>query len=149
MRAVFLAAIIPKKGPEVLSLHPEGFLSEEEIDELSLKCMPIGSKEGDFASVVFNGYQVAGFLTSTPPIDIKLDPRDTIVSIGFLLDTYTNPTPYRDLLIDFVCKCSEEESFTLSTLMKIIPEFLRFKEEKEIEIKVENLACNLILNKLD
>ena len=149
MRAVFLAAIIPKKGPEVVSLHPEGFLSEKEIDELSMICMPIGSQEGDFASVVFNGYQVAGYLTSTPPIDIKLDPRDTIVSIGFLLDIYTDPTPYRDLLIDFVNKCSKEESFTLSMLEKIVSEFLRLKDEEEINIKLDNLVCNLTLNRLD
>ena len=102
-----------------------------------------------FASVVFNGYQVAGYLTSTPPIDIKLDPRDTIVSIGFLLDIYTDPTPYRDLLIDFVNKCSKEESFTLSMLEKIVSEFLRLKDEEEINIKLDNLVCNLTLNRLD
>ena len=124
MRAVFLAAIIPKTGPEVIVLYPEDTLSKDEIEELSLICMPMGSTEGDFASIVFNGYQVAGYLTSTPPIDENLDPRDTIVSIGFLLDTYTDPTPYRNLLMDFVIKCSTNESFTLPTLERIIPEFL-------------------------
>ena len=150
MRAVFLAAIIPKTGPEIVSLYPEGFISEDDFEELSLRCMPIGSQEGDFAAVIFNGYQVAGFLTSTPPIDVNLDPRDTIVSIGFLLDTYTNPTPYRDLLIDFVNKCSSTESFTLTTLKKILPEFLKLKEEKEIVVKLDdNVSCKLILNKSD
>ncbi|MCE7742819.1 MAG: hypothetical protein GOP50_10230 [Candidatus Heimdallarchaeota archaeon] len=146
MRAVFLAAIIPKTGPEVVLLHPEDFLSKDEFEELSLKCMPMGSKEGDFSSVVFNGYQVAGFLTSTPPIDEQLDPRDTIVSIGFLLDTYTNPIPYRNLLMDFVAKCGKDESFNLSTLKEVIPEFLRLKDEKDIRIKMKDeLVCELSL----
>ncbi|MHA1197812.1 MAG: hypothetical protein ACTSQF_00445 [Candidatus Heimdallarchaeaceae archaeon] len=146
MRAVFLAAIIPKTGPEVVLLHPEDFLSEEEIEELSLKCMPMGSKEGDFSSIIFNGYQVAGYLSSTPPIDDQLDPRDTIVSIGFLLDTYTNPTPYRNLLIDFVDKCNKDESFNLQTLKEVIPQFLKLKDEKEITVKMhDDLTCELSL----
>jgi len=146
MRAVFLAAIIPKTGPEVICLLPEDTLTKEEIEELSLICMPMGSTEGDFASIVFNGYQVAGYLTSTPPIDENLDSRDTIVSIGFLLDTYTNPTPYRDLLLEFVSKCSNNESFTLSALERILPEFLQFKESKNVTINLnEKLICELSL----
>ena len=150
MRAVFLAAMMPKKGPEVVSLYPEGFLSKDEFEELSLKCMPIASKEGDFASIVFNGYQVAGYLSSTPPIDTQLDSRDTIVSIGFILDTYTDPTPYRDVLVDFVEKCNNNEAFTLENLQKILPNFLRLKEEKNIELKLsEGFSCQLSLNKSD
>ncbi len=146
MRAVFLAAIIPKTGPEVIVLYPEDTLSKDEIEELSLICMPMGSTEGDFASIVFNGYQVAGYLTSTPPIDENLDPRDTIVSIGFLLDTYTDPTPYRNLLMDFVIKCSTNESFTLPTLERIIPEFLELKDYKIIIISLNDvMSCELSL----
>ena len=146
MRAVFLAAIIPKTGPEVIVLYPEDTLSKDEIEELSLICMPMGSTEGDFASIVFNGYQVAGYLTSTPPIDENLDPRDTIVSIGFLLDTYTDPTPYRNLLMDFVIKCSTNESFTLPTLERIIPEFLELKDYKNIIISLNDvMSCELSL----
>ncbi len=150
MRAVFLAAILPKKGPEVIILHPESILSSDEMIELSLKCMPMGSKENDFSSIVFNNFQVAGYLTSTPPIDKKADPRDTMVSIGFLLDIYTNPIPYRDLLIEFVSKCGKSESFNLPTLKKIIPEFFKLKEQRNIQITLsEKLTCELILNNLD
>ncbi len=150
MRAVFLAAIMPKIGPEIVSLHPEGFLSEDEFEELSQKCMPMASKEGDFASIIFNGYQVAGYLASIPPIDTTLDPRDTIVSIGFILDNYTNPTPYRNLLMDFVSKCGKDESFNLSTLKKIIPRFLKLKDEKDITIKInKKLSFKFSLDKLD
>jgi len=150
MRAVFLAAIIPKTGPEIVSLHPEGFLSEDEFEELSLKCMPIASKEGDFSSIVFNGYQVAGYLASTPPIDVEQDSRDTIVSIGFILDTYANPIPYRNMLVEFVDKCSNRDGFTLTNLKKIIPEFLRFKDEEKITIKLdEDFVCELSLSNSD
>ena len=148
MRAVFLAAMIPKTGPEVVELLPEGFLSKEEFEDLSLRCMPIGSQEGDFASVVFNGFQVASILTSTPPIDVKLDARDTMVSIGFLLDTYTNPIPYRELLIEFVSKCAKKKTVTLSALKEILPIFLKLKDEKEISFDIgDNLSFNLVLNK--
>ncbi len=146
MRAAFLAAVIPKTGPEVILLHPEETLSKNEIAQLSLICMPMGSKEGDFASIIFNGYQVAGYLTSTPPIDLTLDPRDTIVSIGFLLDTYTDPTPYRDVLIEFVNKCGKTDSFTLSNLKEILPRFLALKEEKNVIINLDNeTSCELSL----
>ena len=146
MQAVFLAAIIPKTGPEVVILYPEKFLSNDEVEELSLVCMPSGSTEGDFSSIVFNGYQVAGFLASTPPIDRELDSRDTIVSIGFLLDVYTNPIPYRNLLIDFVAKCSKNEFFTLDILKKIIPEFYKLKDNSNIEIRLsKEVICELSL----
>jgi hypothetical protein len=147
MRAVFLAAILPKTGPEVICLYPEDILTKEEIEELSMICMPMGSIEGDFSSVVFNGFQVAGYLTSTPPIDKNLDPRDTIVSIGFLLDIYTNPIPYRNLLIDFVIKCSNDESFTLNNLRKIIPDLLELKNSNSVIISInQELSCELQLD---
>ena len=146
MYAVFLAAIMPKKGPEVVTLYPEGVLSNNEIEELSLKCMPLGSNEGDFSSIVFSSYQVAGILTTTPPIDKNIEPRDTMISIGFLLGNYTNPTPYRNFLIDFVSKCEKHESFNLSTLKKIIPEFFKLKNQREILISLDkDFICELKL----
>jgi len=137
MHAVYLAAMLPKEGPTVIALYPEDTISFDEKFELSLKCMPMGGKEGDFSSIIFKDFQAVSYLTTTSPIDDKTDPRDTIVSIGFLLDVYSNPMPYKDLLAEFVSKCKKGVSFNLSNLERIIPEFLKLKSQKKIIISLD------------
>ena len=149
MHAVFLSAIFPKTGPYVIAIYPEDILTEDERVELSLKCMPMGGKEGDFSSIVFKEYQVAAYLTTTAPIDEEIDSRDTIVSIGFLLNTYTNPIPYRNLLLDFVKKCKKDDSFNLSNLEKVLPEFIKLKTKRKIKITLDGvLFCEFKLKKV-
>ena len=137
MHAVYLVAILPQEGPTVIALYPENIISFDEKFELLTKCMPMGGKEGDFSSIIFKDFQAVSYLTTTPPIDKKSDPRDTIVSIGFLLDVDSNPMPYKDLLVEFVSKCKKSVSFNLSNLERIIPEFLKLKSQKKITISLD------------
>ncbi len=148
MHAVYLVAILPQEGPTVVALYPENIISFDEKFELSTKCMPMGGKEGDFSAIIFKDFQAVSYLTTTHPIDEKADPRDTIVSIGFLLHVYSNPIPYKDLLVEFVSKCKKSVSFNLSNLERIIPEFLKLKTQKKIIISLDKKSsCELELKK--
>ncbi len=148
MHAVYISAILPQKGPTIVAICPEDLLSFDDTFELSLKCMPMGGKEGDFSSILFKDFQAVSYLTSTPIIDEKIDSRETITSIGFLLDVFTNPIPYKDLLAEFVSKCKNNESFNLSNLEKIIPQFLKLKTQNKITISLDGeSSCKFELKK--
>jgi hypothetical protein len=134
MKAVFITAIFPVEGPKIIAVYPEDLLSFDEKFELSLKCMPMGGKEGDFSSIMFKDYQVCSLLDTVVPIDKEKDPRDTIISIGFLLEKLTNPIPYRNLLNTFISECKKNNMFNLKILEKIFPRFIKLKEKKTITI---------------
>ncbi len=134
MKAVFIASMVPVQGPTIISLNPDDYLSNKEKEEVALISMPVGGKEGEFCSVSLNNYHACSILTVLPPIDEELDTRDTPTSIGFLLDPYENPIPYKNLIEDFIEKCKTHGIFTLDFLKKAHPELFKLQNSTSIKI---------------
>lgn len=134
MKAVFIATMLPVQGPTIISLSPDDYLSNKEKEEVALSSMPVGGKEGEFCSVALNNYHTCCILTVLPPIDEELDSRDTPTSIGFLLDPYENPIPYKKLIEDFIEKCKTHGIFTLDFLKKALPELFKLQNSNSINI---------------
>ena len=134
MKAVFIATMVPVQGPTIISLKPDDYLSNKEKKEVALISMPVGGKEGEFCSVALNNYHTCCILVVLPPIDEELDSRDTPTSIGFLLDPYENPIPYKNLLEDFIEKSKTHGIFTLDFLKNVLPELFKLKNSSSINI---------------
>lgn len=65
------------KGLEIVKIHPN-ILSEEILNEIALKSMPMGAKEYDFITVTLADMKVFSALIFTVPLQLG---RDNIVSL--------------------------------------------------------------------
>ncbi len=63
LKAAFLVGLTTE-GPKLLTIYPDNpkLVSESFRNELTLKCMPIGAKDGDFHSFIVDHVQIISII---------------------------------------------------------------------------------------
>ncbi len=145
MKGVFLVGLTTT-GIRMLTLHPPDLLSDQLQDEIARKSMSIGAEEGDFITVVLEGYQAATMMIQVNSFEEK-DRRKTMMGLGVILHEADNPTIYRNMLRQIIHHYRQMNLLKHESLMKLPkllfeafkrPRFqLRISNGMEISIELE------------
>ncbi len=145
MKGAFLVGLTTT-GIKMLVLHPPDLLPKHLQDEFAKKSMPIGAEEGDFITVVMEGYQAATMMMKVDSFEQE-DTRSTMLGLGVILHEADNPTMYRKMLkqiIDHYQRKNMLQHENLIELPKLMieafkrPRFqLKLSDGDEITIELE------------
>lgn len=115
---------------------PDHLLPEEESHKAAFKSLPLSSKAGDFASIIFKDFQYVSLIEHVEPLKPESDTRQTPIAIGFILERTDNPVPYYEILGLIVSSCKKVDKFTLKTLIALLEDIYSNKEKSEFTFKL-------------
>lgn len=135
MIGIFLTVLAPKFGPEFRLYMPDHLLPEE-AHKVAFKSLPLSSKAGDFASIIFKDFQYVSLIEHVEPLEPESDTRQTPIAIGFILEKTDNPVPYYEILGLIVSSCKKADKFNLKTLIALLKYIYKNKEHKKVTFKL-------------
>ncbi|NHJ86011.1 MAG: hypothetical protein FK734_11155 [Asgard group archaeon] len=126
-----------KKGLEMVKTHPE-VLPNDISNEILLKSMPLGAKEGDFTSnIVSNDNAFSGFVFKIPS---ETD-RDNIASIVAVFDNASyNINNVRKIFSTLIGELKNNKAVSIDLLINILPTIYNAFGSKNMKIKISSVV---------
>ena len=104
-------------GFEIIKIYPD-VIPKKALTEISVKCMPLGAKDGDFTSTTVTGNYVISSLVFSSPSNQFRDNISSIVAIFLSMDY--NPEVIRKVFSLIVNRIRELELDLIKTLAQNI-----------------------------
>ncbi|MFW9923818.1 MAG: hypothetical protein ACFFDW_11085 [Candidatus Thorarchaeota archaeon] len=126
-----------EKGLELVKSYPD-VLPRDIQNEIIIKSMPLGAKDGDFTSTILSDNNaISGYVFSIP----IQNSRDNIASIVAVFDdTNYNTNNIRKLFSILVTELKKQNSFSTNILMEILPTLYRSFDTKNMKIKISSIV---------
>ena len=126
-----------KKGLELVEAYPE-IHETKNLNEIIIKCMPLGAKEGDFSTTAISkDIAFSSYIFTVP----RTDDRDNIASIVAVFDT----TNYDSLQVQYtfteiINELKKNNLQIIETLQNLLPNILKGLSVGYLQIKVDSVV---------
>ncbi|MBD3193039.1 MAG: hypothetical protein GF308_20550 [Candidatus Heimdallarchaeota archaeon] len=121
-----------------MKTYPDDVLPKEILNEVTIKSMPLGAKEGDFTSTVLKSDQaISGYVFALP----SNTGRDNIASIVAVFNsTNYNANIIRKVFSVAIMELKNQDSVSLEILSTILPEIYKGLKKGRINIKISSVV---------
>ncbi|NHJ84504.1 MAG: hypothetical protein FK734_03530 [Asgard group archaeon] len=125
------------KGLELVKAYPE-VLPQTIINEIIVKSMPLGAKDGDFTSNVISEDNAFSSYVFTIPENIG---RDNIGSLVAVFDnTNYNTNDVRKLFSVLISELRDNSAVNTKILAEILPTIYKSFGDKSVKIKISSVV---------
>ncbi len=121
----------------MLKIYPPNLIPKSIQDEIAMKSMPIGAKEGDFVTVVLGGFQAATMILEVPSFE-KTDGRPTHLGLGVILDDNDNPMTYRRMLRQIIFALQIDDHTFYDEIKKVPKKLVESFKRPRFRLKLAN-----------
>ncbi len=125
-----------QKGLEIVEAYPKS-LPSEIYNELILKCMPFGAKEGEFTTTQVNDYIFSGYVFTIR----NKDTRDNIASLAAIFEEkIPNPDNLKKIFAYTISELRRHNLVNIDTLRSILPNLYKGINEGHLKIKISSIV---------
>jgi hypothetical protein len=126
-----------KKGLEMVAHYPD-VLPKEAINEITIKSMPLGAKEGDFTSNVLTNDNAFSCFVFTIPNETG---RDNIASLVAVFDSAEySAINVRKIFSLLIQELKKQKAIDSEILAKILPSLHKGFDTRRVEIKISSVV---------
>ncbi|MEA2071047.1 MAG: hypothetical protein U9O98_07125 [Asgard group archaeon] len=123
-----------KKGLELVRAYPE-VIPEQELNNIVLKSMPMGSTDGDFTSSTVGSSAISGYIFSVPS-----EERTNIASLIAVFDSMNyNQATIKKLFTLTIQELRKNDNVSTETLANILPSIYDGLLKGKLKIKISSM----------
>lgn len=124
------------KGLELVKAHPNA-LPKEILNQITIKSMPLGAKDGDFTSNTIGETVFSGYVFSLP----TREGRDNIASLVAVYDNMRyDREAIRKLFSFTITELRKHNLVELQTIEKILPKLYTGLIEGHVKVKISSVV---------
>ena len=125
-------------NPEILSSFPPLEATVDDMQEIMTKCLPIGSKSGDFVMTKYKDNSLLAYIFRVKTMEL----RDDLMSISILIDKKLEPEFYQPIL-KIIVSSLDEEGLLNEEILKRYQQNIYEAINKEMDLKIESITIPL------
>ncbi|MBD3191239.1 MAG: hypothetical protein GF308_11375 [Candidatus Heimdallarchaeota archaeon] len=125
-----------KKGLELAKAHPDN-LPDEIKNQIILKAMPLGAKNGDFTTTNIGDYNFSGYVFTLP----QQENRNNIASLVAVFDSeIKNPSKIRKVFDFTIKELKRNDLVNENILSNILPKLYKGFNDGYMKIRVSSIV---------
>ena len=126
-----------KRGLEMVTNYPN-VLPQEALNEITIKSMPLGAKDGDFTSNVLTNENAFSCYVFAVPAEIG---RDNIASLVAVFDNANyNAINVRKIFSLLIQELKKQKAIDIDILSQILPALYKGFDTQKVEIKISSIV---------
>jgi hypothetical protein len=122
-------------GPQVIAQYPANFFSNEELQEIPMKVIPLNAKDGDFTTIIFrNNLMIVSYVFT---IQEDQGQRPSLMALSGTLDTTKlNPFEFKNIFESLIDQLGALNLKSAEFLGKILPKLYDSLSKGKSEISI-------------